>query len=284
MTPPSPPRWEGRTGEEWRAALGLPAVRVFEALGSTNDAAREWAEAGAPAGALVVADAQTAGRGRAGRAWWSPPGAGLYASVVLRPRPATSGRTDVGVVSLRVGLALAAALRQAYGLDARVKWPNDVLAPGGRKIAGVLCEAALAGPQPDFIVAGIGVNLALPGNAPPPEVAGSATSVAAALGVDVERAAVLPPLAARLAELASAPLAPLSAAELARLGELDALAGRPVRVDGGPVVFARGVDASGALRVGGEGGEVALVRTGTVRIAGGPGDAGPARTLEERQP
>lgn len=274
MNRTSEPRWEGRTAREWLARLPLPAVRIFDTLRSTNDVAREWADAGAPAGALVLADAQSAGRGRGGRAWWSPAGVGLYASVVLRPERAVAGDVDAGVVSLRVGLALAGALRSAYGLDARVKWPNDLLAPRGGKLAGVLCESALAGSNPAYVVAGMGVNVGHP-DALPPELRDSATSVAAVLGHAVERAALLAPLAAELAALAAAPVAPLSAEELARVGRLDALAGRLVRVDRGPPVRARGVDPSGALRVASlVGGGETLVRTGTVRIADTRREAG----------
>ncbi len=262
----SPARWEGRTAEEWRDSLALPAVRVYWEVGSTNAVARAWAEAGAPAGALVLADAQTAGRGRSGRGWWSPPGLALYASVVLRPA-AGGACAEPGVVPLRVGLALADALEATYGLDARLKWPNDVQAPDGRKLAGVLCEGALAGSAATFVVAGLGVNVARPPRWPD-ELGGSAASVEEALGRSVRRAALLRPLAEALARLATAPVEPLSGTELARMAARDALAGRLVRIDGGAPVRARGVDASGALRVvGGPAGD-ALVRAGTVRVAG----------------
>lgn len=129
----------------------------FGAVGSTNDEARRLAEAGAPAGQVVVAAEQTAGRGRSGRAWTSPPG-NLYASVLLRP---TQDLRAFGQLSLIASLALAEAVASLAATPSEVslKWPNDVLLRGG-KIAGILLESGGdGGAGGRFLIIGSGVNL-----------------------------------------------------------------------------------------------------------------------------
>ena len=129
----------------------------FGAIGSTNDEARRLAEAGAPAGQVVVADQQTAGRGRSGRAWISPSG-NLYASVLLRP---TRDLRMFGQLSLIASLALAEAIAElaTTPLAIRLKGPNDVLLEGG-KVAGILLESGGdGGPGGRFVIIGSGVNL-----------------------------------------------------------------------------------------------------------------------------
>lgn len=139
---------------------------------STNDIAREWALAGAPAGAVVTAVCQTRGRGRRERKWESPAGTGLYASFVLRPDwPAT----DAPRLAILGAMAAYGALQKAGVGDLRVKWPNDILA-GGRKICGVLVEPRIGAGRIEFAVAGIGINV---GHVPEdfsPELRESATS------------------------------------------------------------------------------------------------------------
>ncbi|HWP35170.1 MAG TPA: biotin--[acetyl-CoA-carboxylase] ligase [Thermodesulfobacteriota bacterium] len=165
--------------------LGRP-LAVYGTVGSTNDLARAAARAGAPEGLAVVADAQTAGRGRLGRRWHSPPGVNLYCSVLLRPRlPARLAPR----FSLLAGVATA-AVALAEGLVPRLKWPNDLLLEG-RKAAGVLAELEL-GPAGavEAVVLGIGLNLNLEPAAWPAELAERATSFAAVLGRPVDRAAV----------------------------------------------------------------------------------------------
>jgi BirA family biotin operon repressor/biotin-[acetyl-CoA-carboxylase] ligase len=256
--------WAGRTAGEWAEVLAAPAVRVERAVTSTNDLARAWAEEGGPAGAVVLADTQSAGRGRSGRPWWSPPGVSLYGSWILRPtRPADGA--DPGLLSLRVGLALALAIEEAYGVAPRLKWPNDLLAEDGRKLAGVLCEAALTGSATSYVIAGIGLNVRRPAG-PPPGLRSSAASIAGILDRDVDRAAILPPLSARMRGLATAPGGLLDAADLARWGERDALHGRRILIDGRPAGRAVGVDATGGLLVE-DRGRVSRVYTGTVRLA-----------------
>ncbi|PRQ05353.1 Bifunctional ligase/repressor BirA [Enhygromyxa salina] len=128
-----------------------------EQIGSTNDRALEWLGAGAPDGALVTADAQTAGRGRLGRPWSSPPGRDIYASVVLRPGAPSAG---FGALALAVGVGLREGLVAVFGAELSslaLKWPNDLLL-GGRKLAGILCESRWRGREVELVV-GFGVNV-----------------------------------------------------------------------------------------------------------------------------
>jgi BirA family transcriptional regulator, biotin operon repressor / biotin---[acetyl-CoA-carboxylase] ligase len=154
--------------------LGRP-LRWFEEIGSTNDVALAWAAEGAPEGALVATDHQTAGRGRRGRSWWSRPGAAAQLSRVLRP---AVGTERLGVVSVGVGVAGAGAIEERAGLPARTKWPNDVVV-GGRKLAGILVESRLAGSKVEAAVAGIGINCHVRGDEFPPEIRALTTSIAA---------------------------------------------------------------------------------------------------------
>lgn len=150
---------------------GLGAGRVALAelhstLGSTNERARELARAGCPAWTVVRALMQTGGRGRSGREWSSPKG-GLYLSVVLRPK-----FSEVTLLPLAAGLAVREAL-SGFGVDARLKWPNDVLI-GSRKIAGLLAEGTSSARGFEWVVLGVGVNI----RTPDASVAEVATSLA----------------------------------------------------------------------------------------------------------
>jgi BirA family transcriptional regulator, biotin operon repressor / biotin---[acetyl-CoA-carboxylase] ligase len=152
--------------------LGTPR-RLFASIGSTNAEAIAWAAAGAPEGALVVTDHQTAGRGRWGRTWFSEPGSSLMFSIVLRPRidPSTAG-----LLTTALGVAVADGVEAATGLPARVTWPNDVMVTG-RKLAGILVETRLAGTTLDFAVAGVGLNVSWDADQLPDELLGRATSL-----------------------------------------------------------------------------------------------------------
>jgi BirA family biotin operon repressor/biotin-[acetyl-CoA-carboxylase] ligase len=141
------------------SGLSLGGVRYYERLGSTNDEAAAWAQAGAPDMALVVAGEQTAGRGRAGRKWFSPPSSGLAFSLVLRLSESERGDTVLPRLAALGALAVASALESSYGLPARVKWPNDVLV-AQRKLAGVLAEAHWTGAELAAMILGIGINVA----------------------------------------------------------------------------------------------------------------------------
>jgi BirA family biotin operon repressor/biotin-[acetyl-CoA-carboxylase] ligase len=131
--------------------LGKP-YRYLGRVGSTQDILRAWAEAGAPEGALVLAEVQERGRGRRGRPWESRPGESLTFSLLLRPALPLSA---LSLLPLLAGLALF----EAVGLGG-LKWPNDLLAPDGRKLAGVLLEAKAEGEEVAYALLGVGVNVA----------------------------------------------------------------------------------------------------------------------------
>jgi BirA family biotin operon repressor/biotin-[acetyl-CoA-carboxylase] ligase len=183
-----------------RGRLGRP-FRCYGAIGSTNAEALAWAAAGAPEGALVIADHQTEGRGRRGRRWLSRPGSALQFSVVLRPRlPAGS----LGRLTTALGVACAAGLERAAAIPVRLKWPNDVTV-GGRKVAGILVEARLVAGGADAVVAGIGINVHWDERELPSELRGTATSVSIEMRRRAGRGGIARAelLAAVLEELAS---------------------------------------------------------------------------------
>jgi BirA family biotin operon repressor/biotin-[acetyl-CoA-carboxylase] ligase len=145
--------------------LGVPRAIVYAQVASTMDVAHRLAEAGAAAGTLVLADRQTAGRGRNGRAWASAPGAGIWLTLVERP----ADPSVLDILSVRLGLRVAQVLDPFVPTPVRVKWPNDLyLATGTEtgKVGGILCEARWHGERLGWIAIGIGINLALPSDVP----------------------------------------------------------------------------------------------------------------------
>ena len=172
---------------EERGAFGSPLF-YLPVIGSTNDASARLADAGAGEGTTVVAEAQTAGRGRHGRAWCSPPGAGLYVSTVFRPDKAGERGALPSLLTLMSGVALADAVRETTGMDVEIKWPNDLVI-GRRKLAGILAEASALGSALEYVVLGFGINIHAA--AYPPEVAARATSLEEELGRGVDRARLL---------------------------------------------------------------------------------------------
>lgn len=152
---------------------------------STNDVLKKLAEAGAREGAVVLAEAQTAGRGRLGKPWFSPPGTNLYASALFRPAITPA---SVPVFSFIASLAVSDAI-WAEGVSAGIKWPNDVLV-GGRKAAGTLAAWALAGEIVEYVILGVGINLNVQRGelrAGLGAVAADATSVREAAGRPIDR-------------------------------------------------------------------------------------------------
>jgi BirA family biotin operon repressor/biotin-[acetyl-CoA-carboxylase] ligase len=164
--------------------LGWPLL-YLPLTASTNDVAATLALHPGREGTVVVAEAQTAGRGRRGREWFSPPGSGLYVSVVLAPgRASRDGSRATRLVTLTAGVALAEAVAAATGLAVEVKWPNDLYVQR-RKLAGILAEACGSRPG-DPIVLGYGINVAT--TAFPLELRERATSIESELGRSVDRA------------------------------------------------------------------------------------------------
>ena len=191
--------------------LGVPSVHIFASAGSALDVAHRLAVGGAPHGTLVLADAQTRGRGRNGKHWASPAGTGLWLALLVRPdRPEV-----IRVLTVRLGLAAAAAMDDFAATPIRVKWPNDLYVGAG-KLAGVLVEARWRGPTPEWLAIGVGVNVIAPVDAPN----------AAGLRVGTDRIAVLAALVPALRVAAERAGDVLGAGELRAFSERDLSAGR----------------------------------------------------------
>jgi BirA family biotin operon repressor/biotin-[acetyl-CoA-carboxylase] ligase len=166
-----------------RLASFVRQVYWYDQLSSTNDVAAAYAERGAPEGVVVLSRSQSAGRGRFGRTWQSPPGAGLYVSILLRP---TSHA--VPLLTLAAGVAIADGIRAATALEATLKWPNDVYL-GHRKLAGILAEGGATSAGLSHVIVGCGINLRPA--AYPPDVASRATSIEGDLGRAVDPGTLL---------------------------------------------------------------------------------------------
>ncbi|MER3501418.1 MAG: biotin--[acetyl-CoA-carboxylase] ligase [Candidatus Fervidibacterota bacterium] len=159
------------------------AWQFQEVVTSTQDIAKEWVLKGAPHGALVVADQQTAGRGRLGRWWFSPAGKNIYLTIALRLPP---NPPPLGTLSLLVGVSVAEALRAKVSVPVFVKWANDIVAPNGRKLAGILVEGTEG-----WVLVGIGVNVNLAETEFPDKLRPVATSLCILKGELVDRWEVL---------------------------------------------------------------------------------------------
>jgi BirA family biotin operon repressor/biotin-[acetyl-CoA-carboxylase] ligase len=258
-------RWEGVAAEDLAARWGLPSVHLFARVRSTNDAARGLADGGAPHGTLVLAEEQTAGRGRSGRAWASPPGVGIWMSMVTRP----ASLPAPGLLPILVGLAAAEAIDPFVRPAAtQVKWPND-LQLAGRKVAGILCEGSWDGARPGAVVVGIGINVLHAPDDFPEEVRETATSLRIVAGWAPPRAEVAGAVAGAVARALARPPGQLTGALLDALRRRDALEGRPIRVTGATETAgtAMGVSPAGALLVRTHEGRLQTVTSGTVRIA-----------------
>jgi BirA family biotin operon repressor/biotin-[acetyl-CoA-carboxylase] ligase len=254
-------------------ALGRPLL-FYERVGSTNDLAKQRARAGDPDGLVLLADEQTAGRGRQGRAWAAPPGGALLMSLLLRPT--WLALADLFALTMLAGVALCEAVEQVAPVSASLKWPNDLLLPAGpgappatHKAAGILCECELASDQIEWVVVGIGVNVnwtpagAVDGR----DLARVATSISAAAGEPIGRGALLRGLLARIYEryraLRQGRREELFAAWRGRLATL----GQPavVRLPQGELHgIAIGVEPSGALLLRDERGVVRTIFAGEV--------------------
>lgn len=232
---------------------GVPQVGFFRSLGSTLDSIHELGGQGAPSGTIVLAEEQTAGRGREGRTWRSPAG-GLWLGALLRPQA-----SDPGVYSIRVGLVLADAIDEVVGRPvSRLKWPNDVMI-GDRKVAGILCEGRWQGETLQWLAIGIGCNVT---NEIPAELAERATRLvdhradATGLALGDRLVPALPRLDAGGVRLAEP--------EVAAFAERDWLQGKQIRAP----MFGRaaGIRPDGALLVD-TGSATAAVREGHVELA-----------------
>ena len=239
-----PATWEGESGETLARVLDLPRVEVRRSVPSTMDIAHELAGAGAAAGTLVLADEQTAGRGRGGARWHSPAGSGIWMTLIERPNDARA----LDVLSIRLGLKAAPVLERHADAPIRLKWPNDVLAGTG-KLGGILVESRWRESFVDWAAIGIGVNVERPPG-----------GEGASLRSGTRRLDVLAELVPALRAAARARGA-LTAAELEAWAARDHAAGRRCRL---PVAGrVRGLAADGSLIVERDG-ATALARTGSL--------------------
>jgi BirA family biotin operon repressor/biotin-[acetyl-CoA-carboxylase] ligase len=227
-------------------------VVLLPETGSTNDDARRLAQEGAPEGTVVVAGSQSAGRGRLGRSWHSPSGAGLYLSILLRPAEPLD---RVGRYALVAALAAQETCRAVGATAARIKWPNDVLVDG-RKVAGVLAELR-SGPGHAELVLGFGLNVVTPPGGYPADLASIVTSLsdAAERPVTLEEAAValVSALSSWIERLRRDGWEEVRAAFVRYAPGVD---GARVTLRGGAFGTTRGLDGGGALLVETPGGVV----------------------------
>ena len=236
-----------------------PTVLRFESLPSTNTELARLASEGAPEGVSVVADEQTAGRGRLQRAWSSPKGAGLYFSLLLRP---TIPQNYWPLITFMAAIAVGDALREAAALETDIKCPNDLLS-GERNICGRLAEA-MDTPAGRAVILGIGINLTQ--SAFPPELENVATSVAEASGRPVEREPILAALLDALSRWYALLENPAQIVD-AWSNRSSYAIGKLVQVSNGDDVWQGttcGVEPDGALRLRTSSGEIKIVRAGDV--------------------
>lgn len=243
--------------------LPLGDVHYFDSIGSTNNEALAWGTSGARDLSLVIADEQTAGRGRLDRKWFTPKGTALAFSLILRPSAEEKPHLT-RIVGL-AALAVADALR-TRGLAAQIKWPNDILLDG-RKVAGILIESVWSGDEVDCLVIGIGLNV-LKGAVPSADLLQfPAISLEEALGSAVDRARLLHDILA--AVIALRPHLGTDSF-LASWEKALAFRGEQVQVEGGDEVPMTGkllgLESDGSLRLSGEAGRSVTVRFGDVRL------------------
>ena len=241
-----------------------PKILRYDSLPSTNNEVARLAAQGAEEGISVIAEEQTAGRGRLQRKWESPKGAGLYFSILLRPR---IPQDRWPLLTFMAALAVNDALLEASNLDTDIKWPNDLLA-GERKICGILAEV-IESDSGRAVVLGIGINLTK--EAFPHELAAIATSVDEASGCRAERETILAALLNALSRWYSLIHESDGAARLlaAWSSRSSYSEGKSVKVTTGTeslVGVTRGLEPDGALRLESETGEIIVVRAGDVSI------------------
>jgi len=252
------------------ARLGKPQVigrdiRVFKQTASTSDVVQKLAEDGVAEGVVVFAEAQTKGRGRLGRQWLSPPGKGLWLSVLLRPALPPQQATQLTVAA---AVALARAIEVQTGLQPEIKWPNDLLL-GGKKIAGILTEMNAELERIRSLILGLGLNANQTAADFPPALRAQVTSLRLATGAPVDR----PALAAQLLRELDADYARLGRGQFRTVAEewerRCTTLGQPVVIQcGGRRIAGRAeaLDAEGALLLRTEHGRLERIVGGDVTV------------------
>ena len=251
--------------------LGHAVLEIHETVDSTSFRARKLAAAGAAEGSLVLAETQTAGRGRLGRAWHSPPGKNVYFSLILRP---ILPPEQIQLITLTAGLSAAEALTGIIGRSPDLKWPNDLLLDQ-KKIIGILAELELISPGAPYVVLGMGLNVNAGIDDIPPDLRDKAGSLFMATGEKYDRSLVLARLLSSLEKYYHL----LIQGQAHRIIELYRRAcntlGTRVRVSSGPRVttgLAVDVDDNGGLMVRPDGSdEVVVLNAGEVSLSGNRG-------------
>ena len=241
-------------------------IRYFSRIDSTNQYAKRIAEEGAPDGTLIIADEQTAGKGRSGRTWVTPPAEAIAFTLLLRPKLSPD---RISMVTLVMGLAVTNAVNSLYGVSAGIKWPNDVVITG-RKLCGILTEMSAEVRQVNYIVIGVGINANL--TSFPEEIREIATSLKLEMGRDINRAELIARVMTEFERLY---------AEFEAQGDLGAVmqeynelclnAGSKVRVldpNGEYTGTSRGINSMGELLVETEDGQMQEVYAGEVSVRG----------------
>ncbi|GAB2692134.1 biotin--[acetyl-CoA-carboxylase] ligase [Paenibacillus thermoaerophilus] len=243
--------------------------KLLETVESTQTVAQQWVQDGAKEGSIVLAEQQTSGRGRMGRQWHSPIGKGIYMSMILTPRVPM---TLLPQITLLTAVALCRTMRKQTGVDAGIKWPNDILA-GGRKVSGILLESSAEDERIRHVIAGVGISVNLEASDYPEELRAIATSLRIESGKTVDRAEFLAAFLNEFETLYDAyhrdgfgPIRSLWEA-------LSVTLNRPVAVNGPQGTIegvAEGLDDLGALLVRKPDGTLERVMSGEIPIVPGP--------------
>lgn len=241
-------------------------IRYFTRIDSTNQYAKRLAEEGAPEGTLVIADEQTAGKGRSGRHWVTPPKEAIAFTLILRPKLLPE---KISMVTLVMGLSVVNAVNALYGIGAGIKWPNDAVC-GGKKLCGILTEMNAEIGEVHYIVIGVGINANLTWF--PEEIRSIATSLRLELGHEVNRAELIAAVMSEFERLYGLFEARGDLKDLRE--EYNAVCrneGRPVRVldpKGAYTGISHGINDRGELLVEQEDGTVRQVGSGEVSVRG----------------
>ena len=246
-------------------ALPIGEIRFLVEIGSTNDFATKWAFEGAENLSLVIADKQSAGRGRSGRRWITHPNSALAFSLILRPEGIASIQNILRVTALGA-IAIVDVLMDEYGVAAEIKWPNDVLL-SGRKVAGILSEGHWIGNRLITVILGIGINVA-PKSVPPDEILDfPATCVEHEIGRSVDRIALLKAILQRilsqLPQIDSKEFLRTWEKRLAFMGQWVMVTSERHHSVEGQVV---GLDSNGQLRLQLQNGQVQQVQYGDIHL------------------
>ncbi len=245
--------------------LVIKRIKIMKETDSTNEEAKRIVHSGDEGGIVIAAERQTAGKGRFCRKWESPPEDGLFFSLLLKPELPP---TDVASITLATGYAVCLAIREITGIDARIKWPNDVIV-GSKKLCGILTEMAAQSDRIDYLIIGIGINV---NNESFPEaIADRATSLFLETGVKTDRNSFLSRVLYYLDRAIGSFLVSLSIEDLNQFKEICATMGRLVTVQRGKNMItgtAYDISSEGELIIRTEEGKDVVINSGEVTVQG----------------